>query len=103
MKVGYARVSTEDQTLDRQRRRLSEAGCELLFEEKISGAKRNRPELEKLVGQLRGNDVLVVTQLDRLARSTSELLRIAEQLMEKVRDYNRLLNLGPTRPVLRGG
>ncbi len=83
MKIGYSRVSTEDQTLDRQRQRLSEAGCELLFEEKISGARRSRPELEKLIGQLRRGDILVVTRLDRLARSTSELLRIAEQLTEK--------------------
>jgi DNA invertase Pin-like site-specific DNA recombinase len=83
VKIGYSRVSTEDQTLDRQRQRLSEAGCELLFEEKISGARRSRPELEKLIGQLRRGDILVVTRLDRLARSTSELLRIAEQLTEK--------------------
>ena len=83
MKLGYARVSTEDQNLDGQRQRLSAAGCERLFEEKLSGAKRNRPQLEKLIEQLRGGDVLVVTRLDRLARSTSELLAIAERLTEK--------------------
>jgi DNA invertase Pin-like site-specific DNA recombinase len=83
MKVGYARVSTEDQSLDLQRPRLSTAGCEKLFEEKISGAKRNRPELEKLLGEIRAKDVLVVTRLDRLARSTAELLAIAERLIEK--------------------
>ena len=83
MKLGYARVSTEDQNLDGQRQRLSVAGCEKLFEEKLSGAKRNRPKLEKLIEQLRKGDVLVVTRLDRLARSTSELLRIAERLTEK--------------------
>jgi DNA invertase Pin-like site-specific DNA recombinase len=55
----------------------------MLFEEKLSGAKRNRPKLEKLIEQLRKGDVLVVTRLDRLARSTSELLRIAERLTEK--------------------
>ena len=53
MKLGYARVSTEDQTLDLQRPRLLAVGCEKLFEEKISGAKRNRPELEKLLGEVR--------------------------------------------------
>ena len=83
MKLGYARVSTEDQNLDGQCQRLSAAGCEKLFEEKLSGANRNRPKLEKLIEQLRKGDVLVVTRLDRLARSTSELLRIAERLTEK--------------------
>jgi len=83
MRMGYARVSTGDQNLDGQCQRLSAAGCEKLFEEKISGARRNRPKLEKLIEQLRKGDVLVVTRLDRLARSTSELLRIAERLTEK--------------------
>lgn len=83
MKLGYARVSSDDQTLDLQRQRLSGVGCEKLFEEKISGAARNRPALEKLLEQTRTNDVLVVTRLDRRARSTSELLRIVERLMEK--------------------
>ena len=83
MKLGYARVSTGDQNLDGQCRRLSAAGCERLFEEKISGARRDRPQLEKLIEHLRKGDVLVVTRLDRLARSTSDLLRIAERLTEK--------------------
>lgn len=81
--AGIARVSTGDQNLDGQCQRLSAAGCEKLFEEKISGARRNRPKLEKLIEQLRKGDVLVVTRLDRLARSTSELLRIAERLTAK--------------------
>lgn len=68
---------------DSQAQRLSAAGCEKLFEEKISGATRNRPKLEKLLDHLRKGDVLVVTRLDRLARSTSELLRIAERITEK--------------------
>jgi len=83
MKLGYARVSTADQDLYLQRERLKEAGCEKLFEEKISGARKKRPELEKLLGDLRRDDVLIVTRLDRLARSTSELLRIAEAIEEK--------------------
>ncbi len=83
MKLGYARVSTDDQNLDIQCRRLSVAGCERLFEEKVSGATRNRPALETLLGHLRDGDVLVVTRLDRLARSTAELLRIAEQITDK--------------------
>ena len=97
MRLGYARVSTGDQSLDGQCQRLSAAGCDKLFEEKISGATRNRPQLEKLIEHLRKDDILVVTRLDRLARSTSDLLRIAERLTEKVQDYNRLTSRGPTR------
>jgi DNA invertase Pin-like site-specific DNA recombinase len=83
MKLGYARVSTEDQRLDLQRARLTEAGCAQLFEEKISGAARQRPMLEQLLREMRADDVLVVTRLDRLARSTAELLRIAEVIAGK--------------------
>ena len=83
MKLGYARVSTTDQDLAIQRTRLPEAGCEKLFEEKISGARKKRPVLERLLSELRADDVVVVTRLDRLARSTSELLRIAETIEEK--------------------
>ncbi|MGO9236614.1 MAG: recombinase family protein [Methylocella sp.] len=83
MKLGYARVSTDDQSLEIQHGRLAAAGCELMFEEKISGAVRGRPALEKLIEHLRRDDVLVVTRLDRLARSTIELLRIAERVIEK--------------------
>lgn len=83
MKLGYARVSTEDQGLDLQRARLIEVGCERLFEEKISGAARQRPALELLLRELRADDILVITRLDRLARSTVELLRIAEVIVGK--------------------
>lgn len=82
MLVGYARVSTDDQHLDHQRSVLIEQGCQRIFEEKISGAKRGRPELTRLLEHLRQdyNDVVVVTRLDRLARSTRDLLEIAEIL-----------------------
>ena len=83
MRLGYARVSTDDQTLDRQRERLQEAGCERLFEEKISGARRDRPQLARLLDQLRKDDVVVVTRLDRLARSTGNLLEIAAAIRAK--------------------
>ena len=84
MKLGYARVSTTDQQdLAIQRVRLHEAGCEKLFEEKTSSAGKKRPELERLLAELRVDEVVVVTRLDRLARSTSELLRIAETIEEK--------------------
>ena len=80
MLIGYARVSTDDQDLSIQRRTLKEAGCRKLFEEKVSGAKRDRPELGRMIEQLRDDDVIVVTRLDRLARSTRDLLDIAERL-----------------------
>ena len=80
MLIGYARVSTRDQDLRLQRAALKEAGCRKIFEEKVSGAKRDRPELARLLDQLREDDVLVVTRLDRLVRSTRNLLDIAETL-----------------------
>jgi DNA invertase Pin-like site-specific DNA recombinase len=82
MLVGYARVSTDDQDLRLQRAALKDAGCRRTFEEKVSGAKRNRPELARMMDQLRDDDVVVVTRLDRLARSTKDLLDIAEKLNE---------------------
>ena len=97
MKLGYARVSTTDQELAIQRTHLHEAGCEKLFEEKISGARKKRPVLERLLSELRAEDVVVVTRLDRLARSTSELLRIAETIEEKTLDFNPLRSSGPIR------
>jgi DNA invertase Pin-like site-specific DNA recombinase len=80
MKIGYARVSTTDQNLDLQRVALKEAGCQRIFQEKISGAHRRRPELERLLDQLRAGDTVVVWKLDRLARSTRDLLEIAEAI-----------------------
>jgi DNA invertase Pin-like site-specific DNA recombinase len=78
--IGYARVSTDDQTLDLQRAALKAAGCKRIFEEKASGAKRDRPKLAELLSQLRDGDVVTITRLDRLARSTRDLLDIAELL-----------------------
>ncbi len=80
MLIGYARVSTDDQDLRLQRAALLEADCKRVFEEKISGAKRDRPELARLFDQIRPEDVVVVTRLDRLARSTRDLLDIADKL-----------------------
>ncbi len=82
MLIGYARVSTDDQDLALQRQALKGVGCQRIYEEKISGAKRSRPELDRLLDQLRAGDVVVVSRLDRLARSTRDLLEIAEQLKE---------------------
>jgi len=82
MLLGYARVSTDDQNLDLQRTALTEAGCGRIYEEKLSGASRNRPELARLLDHLRRDDVVVVYRLDRLARSTRDLLDIAELIKE---------------------
>jgi len=83
VKIGHARVSTRDPTLETQLDRLAVGGCAMVLEEKISGAKARRPQLETMLGQLPKTDVVVVTRLDRLARSTAELLRISESLIEK--------------------
>ena len=82
MQIGYARVSTDDQDLRLQRAALKEAGCRRTFEEKVSGAKRDRPELTRMLDQIREDDIIVVTRLDRLARSTKDLLDIAEKLKD---------------------
>src|SRR5215475_509472 len=73
---GYARVSTRDQNLAAQDAELMAAGCAKVFKEKVSGAKTDRPELAKVIGRLEPSDVLVVTRLDRLARSTRDLLNV---------------------------
>jgi DNA invertase Pin-like site-specific DNA recombinase len=80
MKIGYARVSTTDQNLDLQLAALKEAGCGRIYQEKISGAKRVRPELQRLLDQLRPDDVVVVWKLDRLARSTQHLLELIDSI-----------------------
>jgi DNA invertase Pin-like site-specific DNA recombinase len=73
---GYARVSTDGQTLEAQQQALQEAGATQIFAEKISGAQRDRPALERLLGSLEPGDTVLVTKLDRLARSTRDLLNV---------------------------
>jgi DNA invertase Pin-like site-specific DNA recombinase len=75
---GYARVSTAGQTLASQDAQLHAAGCAKVYAEKVSGAKSDRPELAKVLKRLVAGDVLVVTRLDRLARSTRDLLNILD-------------------------
>jgi DNA invertase Pin-like site-specific DNA recombinase len=74
--VGYARVSTREQDLSGQLAELRAAGCAKVFKEKASGARGDRAELRRIVDRLQPGDVLVVTRLDRLARSTRDLLNI---------------------------
>lgn len=78
MILGYARVSTEEQHLDAQMTALEATGAERIFAEKISGSRRERPELERLLDQLRPGDVVVVTKYDRLSRSLQDLLTIVD-------------------------
>lgn len=81
--IGYARVSTEGQELDLQIEKLTDYGCDKIFTEKESGAKSDRPELAKALDYLREGDKLVVYKLDRLARSTFDLHKIANELTAK--------------------
>jgi DNA invertase Pin-like site-specific DNA recombinase len=87
---GYARVSTRDQELTAQDTELAAAGCVKVFKEKASGAKTDRPELAKLIRRLEPGDVLVVVRLDRLARSTRDLLNIVAELAERGAGFRSL-------------
>lgn len=80
MKIAYARVSTSGQTLDAQVEQLTEEGCDQVFRETASGAKSDRPELAKALAALSEGDLFVVTRLDRLARSTVDLLGTARAI-----------------------
>ena len=80
MKIGYARVSTQDQNLDRQLDNLRSAGCERIFNEKMTGTKSDRPELKTMLLTLRSGDILVIDSFSRLSRSTKDLLDLVEKL-----------------------
>jgi DNA invertase Pin-like site-specific DNA recombinase len=87
---GYARVSTTGQTLATQRELLEAAGVTRIFSEKVSGVAAKRPELEYALGALEAGDLLVVTKLDRLARSTLDLLRIIDQITKEGAGFKSL-------------
>jgi DNA invertase Pin-like site-specific DNA recombinase len=87
---GYARVSTDGQTLAAQDAQLRAAGCAKVYSEKASGAKTDRPELAKVVRKLDEGDVLVVTRLDSLARSTRDLLNTLATIAEKGAGFRSL-------------
>ncbi|MBJ8061892.1 recombinase family protein [Bacillus cereus] len=83
MLIGYARVSTNDQSLDLQLDALKEVGCKMIYQEKLSGMKDERPELQMLLHYARKGDILVVYKLDRLGRSTKKLIELSEKLEER--------------------
>jgi DNA invertase Pin-like site-specific DNA recombinase len=83
MKYGYARVSTDGQSVDAQVRQLTKAGCKKVFREVASGAKTDRAQLRRLLDVLDAGDVLTVTRLDRLARSTRDLLNTLAAITAK--------------------
>ena len=83
MRIGYARVSTADQNPDLQLDALKASGCEKLITEKLSGAAKSRPKLDKLLGSLSEGDVLTVWRLDRLGRSLPHLIACVTTLEER--------------------
>lgn len=80
MLIGYARVSTTGQNLESQIEHLQTEGCDRIFQEKLTGFDRRRPQLEKMLETLKPDDVLLVTSLDRLARSTHDLFVITKKI-----------------------
>lgn len=92
MKIGYARVSSSDQNLDRQIEKLTSSGCEKIFSEKLSGKNMNRPVLQELLAFIREGDEVVVLSLDRLGRSSRDITNILEKIQQQGASIN-ILNL----------
>src|ERR1700733_4959150 len=87
---GYARVSTDGQSLSAQLADLNAANCTKIFQEKISGARSDRKQLTRLMAALAKGDVLIVTRLDRLARSTRDLLNLLGTIADKGAEFKSL-------------
>ncbi|AIC93179.1 recombinase family protein [Shouchella lehensis] len=100
-KYGYARVSTVSQDLEVQLNRLKEEGCEKIYSEKFTGTKKERPEFLKLLKELKEGDTMVVTKLDRFARSTVDSIQTVRTLFDKgVRVH--ILNMGIVEDTITG-
>lgn len=98
--VGYARVSTVGQSLEAQLEQLKQAGVSRVFQEKVSGVKKDRPQLEALLDYVREGDSVVIAKLDRIARSTRHLLEIVDQLKAKGVTFRVLnINLDTSTPT----
>jgi DNA invertase Pin-like site-specific DNA recombinase len=78
--IGYARVSTQDQDLSAQLEALRKTGAKTVYREKVSGVRADRPQLARLMASLRKGDVVLVCKLDRLGRSTRELLELIHRI-----------------------
>jgi DNA invertase Pin-like site-specific DNA recombinase len=89
---GYARVSTDGQTLDVQQDKLKQAGADKVFSEKESGARSDRPELAKLIKRMQPSDVLLVTKLDRLARSLRDIVNVLHAITQEKRAHFKVLD-----------
>jgi len=83
MKIGYARVSTKEQNLSLQIDALKKEGCYMVFQEKVSGSKADRPELRKMIDQLREGDIIIIWKLDRLGRSLRDLVNLIKEIQDK--------------------
>lgn len=102
MILGYARVSTKDQNLDGQCDALTAVGAERIFADTITGTARVRPELDRLLSELRAGDVVVVTKYDRLARSLKDLLEIVDVIQAKGAGFRSLAeDIDTTSPAGR--
>lgn len=102
MIIGYARVSTDDQNLDAQTDALKMVGAERIFSDKISGVRRDRPELGAMLDQLRPGDVVVVAKYDRLARSLRDLLDLVETIKDRGAGFRSLAeDIDTTTPAGR--
>src|SRR6476646_5832441 len=88
--IGYARVSTQDQNLTGQLAALKAAGADPIYREKISGVRADRPQLAKLMASLKAGDIVVVTKLDRLGRSTRELLDLIDRISKAGASFRSL-------------
>ena len=102
MLIGYARVSTEEQSLDLQVDALQQVGCKQVFTDKISGSKTDRPGLSEALSLLREGDVLVIWKLDRLGRSVKALVDFVEQLEKREVQFRSLTDgIDTTTPAGR--
>jgi DNA invertase Pin-like site-specific DNA recombinase len=102
MKCGYARVSTDGQSVDAQARQLAKAGCKKVFREVASGAKTDRQQLRRAITALELGDVLMVTRLDRLARSTRGLLNTLAAITERKAGFRSLADAWANTTTPRG-
>lgn len=100
MKIGYARVSTKEQSLALQEDALQKEGCKKIYSERVSGKKADRPKLREMVGQLRKGDVVVVWKLDRLGRSLRDLVDLVSNFQDTGVGFKSLQdNIDTTTPA----